>query len=106
MYSLRQLVGKRQARDGVESVALPMDEVLKEDQTKTNGVRRVGFISRHDGATLIFVRGVPAGEQQEALEAVKEIRAAKDYAVADETADPAELPPELIEAEEEELDDE
>lgn len=103
MYTLRQLKGKRAIQGGqVQEIAHPMDEILVEDQSKRNGWRRLGFISRHDGAGIIFHHGLSEGEKQEARDAVEKLRAeSNDWKVADKYSTPVDPP----EVEEEEYDD-
>jgi len=74
-YSLRQLIGKRVVKGEVQEIANPIDEILIEDATKTNGFKRIGFVSRHNGAGCTFtVWGMPLAEQEEAASAVAELR--------------------------------
>lgn len=102
MYQLRQLVGRRALGSGrIQEVSHPMDEILVDDESKTNGLRRVGFISRHDGAGIVFGYGLSEGEKQEIRDAVSQLRDERNsWATSDKFSAPAEIPEELLEDEE------
>ena len=103
MYTLRQMVGKRRTKSGVEEVKRPIDEILKQDATKRNGVRRIGLISRHDGAPISFTAfGLSEGEKAEAVAAVTELRKEQKLATAEAHTSVPEVPMEPVEVDEDE----